>query len=213
MKWLSVPFLGAVLALSVTACNRDLSPLNRTGTSYIKPAPIASCTLAPYTWDNFEQPAVGYLWTGGPGSPILEDYSTLASYTCSYSWRIKTGVSGSYGHWAGLNASSLQQGGNPVTNLGGATRMAIAIKVDQNVKFDFYLHEGSTNGGDSEEWTTTFDLTASPSWQTFDIPLSSMVGNGKDGVLATGSIQYFWLFYYTPYAAHTLYIDDIQFLP
>lgn len=200
------------LVFASTGCNQDLSPLNLQDTSYNAGGGGGICLPAPGLFDNFEAPAIGYLWSGGPTLSSI-GYSTSVAHSCKTSFVFKNGGGTSWGHWFGTNGSSLNQGGGPITTCAGATTFDAWFKSDQTVSFDFHVVEGTTAGADGEDWSYKVTVVAGP-WQHVNVPLSAFTSGGGNGVFDTQSLQSWWVYYnYSPYPAHTLYIDDISFLP
>ncbi len=192
----------------VIGCNKDLSPLNTTRGSVATP-PVSSYSPAIDIFDDFENNFIGYVWSGGPNQ-ISNSWSLDDAVSGVRSFKISAGPGTSWGHWIGLNGSSLS-GGLPMS-FPGATKIKIWIKVSQNVNIMFHWNEGYTSGANGEDWAYQINLTGSGSWQQITIPLSSFSGGIS---IEPQSVQSIWIDWntpsFSPYVAHTIYIDDIGF--
>lgn len=194
-----------ILALIVCGCNRDLSPLNTTTTSYAPTAVTTPVVSAATVWCNFETDvSSGFWWPGGP-TGMTNSWSTDTAYSGSHSWKMAVGAGVGYGHWDGLSLSP-----SPSVPAGGSS-YNMWIKINQNLTTQWHISEGTTFG-QGQDWVTTLNLTANPAWQLVSIPLSSFTTTDPgDGMVNTNDINQVWFYNTAPYPAYTIYIDDIAF--
>ena len=207
----------AALALMATlsACNRDLSPLN-TVTSSSGPvvAPPAGCPAPfdPSVFCDFEvQPTFTgsplFWWSGG-GSPVHTlSWTQFEHHSCFSAGKFASGAYYLWGNMFGVQITPRD------FSAGSPTKFSMWYKIDASLSSSIYIDEGSSHGGgDGEEWRGTINLVAG-TWTQLTVPLGTLLPDGThNGVLALNDIQHIWFWYNAPYPAHTLYFDDFQFI-
>ncbi len=206
--------LSLLLALvAFNACNRDLSPLNTASTSFPPPPTPSPCALAPdpYMWFDFETDPSSYWWWPGGPSPMVQSWANGVAHTGCRSWKLVTSAGSGYGHWNGLSMGATTPPGTPA----GMTQVQISIQINGTLTTTIYFDEGTSNGGQGQEWSrsVTFTNTAG-SFVTYTYPLSSFsTTDPGDSILNTQDAIQFWFYHSAPYSSHTLYIDDIRLIP
>jgi hypothetical protein len=185
-------------------CNRDLSPFNTVTSSYGGPPPCAG-TPAIEMYCDFESPLVNYSDYGG-GGPSYENLSQSkdTAISCTTSWKLSEGPSAAT--WLFPWEKYF-----PPT----ATTFKMWYKIDKILPTTLSWQEGSSLGADGESWSIDIVLNPSAAWQELLIPLSCFTSSGGNNIPDVQSVTgvYFYHSGPYPYAAHTLYIDDIRFGP
>ncbi len=185
------------LFLLLAGCNRDLSPLNSAYTSWQPTPSVNPCAIPPdpYMWADMETPPGSQTW-----GDVSNSWGSL-SHTGCHSWKIHFTPLG-WGHYFGYSFYGPSPAVPP--SMG---QFQMSFLIDQNLDTNLYLDE-ATSG---DEWTIVLHLTASSSWQTITLPLSSF--GGATGIVDTHDINQIWFFNVANTVSTNLYIDDIRFVP
>ncbi len=200
-----------VLSLALAGCNRDLSPLNSAFTSW-QPTPTANPCLVvadPYMWFDFETDPSSFWW-GPPLGPtsLIQTWTNSMAATGCRSWKLQTGAGVGYGHWPGLTMAT-----SPAIPA-GSTKLEISIMININLTTTLSINEGTSAGGQGQEWSHAVTFVNSPGFVTYTYPLSGFTTSDPgDAMVNTQDVIQIWFYHSAPYASHALYIDNIRFIP
>lgn len=220
-RWLAGPTRIVPLQALVTTLTPTVSPTasptasppgtpgpSPTITPTYSPSPTPTVSPTPQTlWQDFESNIIFGLWDCEGPTPMTTSWSADFAVSGTHSWKMETGEGTDYGHWTGLGDKRKD------VDLIGAKTLKFWIKCSVTLTTEMYWDEGLSSGADGETWGRRITIPGGPDWQELVFPLSTFNSYGGNNIQDTQAINSIWFYHVVPYAAHTLYIDDIRFTP
>lgn len=174
--------LALVLALMVSACSKDYSPLNPQVSSFA-PAP----PRWPVLFEDFERgaPPNVYFYPD-PVDPMVGSatYATEVGGAYQGFQSQKFGFSSASAGYAGAGfGTNYPSSGQAGVDASGAVRFSVWVKADQAVSLKLIFKEGNVSGSSplNEEWRATLSVPGSGSWVNQSVTIASMVRSKGSG--------------------------------